>query len=47
VVKWKALENHTVYLNSEDGAECIALLDPFFAARPEVEHAALVIASAE
>jgi heme-degrading monooxygenase HmoA len=39
LAKWETLENHTVdFRGSEDFAAWRALVGPFFAAPPEVEH---------
>ena len=47
MVKWATLENHTVdFRGSEKFAEWRALVGPYFAAPPEVEHTETVLASA-
>jgi quinol monooxygenase YgiN len=47
MVKWATLENHTVdFRGSEHFAEWRALVGPYFAAPPEVEHTETVLTSA-
>ena len=44
LVKWETLENHTVdFRGSADFAEWRALVGPYFAAPPEVEHTETVL----
>jgi heme-degrading monooxygenase HmoA len=46
IVKWETLENHTVdFRGSEDFAAWRALVGPYFAAPPEVEHTVTVLTS--
>jgi heme-degrading monooxygenase HmoA len=46
--KWETLENHTVdFRGSEDFTAWRALVGPYFAAPPEVEHTVTVLTSAE
>lgn len=46
LAKWETLENHTVdFRGSEDFASWRALVGPFFAAPPEVEHTEIVLTS--
>lgn len=48
IAEWKTLENHTVdFRNSEDFAKWRALIGPFFAGPPEVEHTKIVLISPE
>jgi heme-degrading monooxygenase HmoA len=48
LAKWETLENHTVdFRGSEDFAAWRALVGPYFAAPPEVEHTETVLTSAE
>lgn len=48
IVKWETLENHTVdFRGSEQFTEWRALVGPFFAAAPDVEHTETVVTSAE
>ena len=48
MVKWETLENHTVdFRGSADFGEWRALVGPYFAAPPEVEHTETVLTSAE
>jgi heme-degrading monooxygenase HmoA len=43
--KWETLENHTVdFRGSEDFAAWRALVGPYFAAPPDVEHTETVLA---
>ncbi|MGB3273690.1 MAG: antibiotic biosynthesis monooxygenase family protein [Xanthobacteraceae bacterium] len=45
MVKWATLENHTVdFRGSEEFTQWRALVGPFFAAPPEVEHTDTVVA---
>jgi len=47
VVKWETLEAHTVdFRGSENFAEWRALVGPYFAAPPEVEHTQTVVTTA-
>jgi hypothetical protein len=47
LVKWETLENHTVdFRGSENFAEWRALVGPYFASPPEVEHTNKVQTSA-
>jgi heme-degrading monooxygenase HmoA len=47
MVKWETLENHTVdFRGSENFAEWRALVGPYFASPPEVEHTNKVLTSA-
>lgn len=44
VAKWRTLEAHTVtFRSSENFAEWRALVGPYFAAPPEVEHTEIVV----
>ena len=44
IVKWATLENHTVdFRGSENFTEWRALVSPFFANPPEVEHTNTVV----
>jgi heme-degrading monooxygenase HmoA len=46
LAKWETLENHTVdFRGSEDFAAWRALVGPYFAAPPEVEHTVTVLTS--
>ncbi|QIG92397.1 MULTISPECIES: antibiotic biosynthesis monooxygenase family protein [unclassified Bradyrhizobium] len=46
VAKWETLENHTVdFRGSEDFTAWRALVGPYFAAAPEVEHTETVLTS--
>ena len=48
IVKWATLENHTVdFRGSENFTEWRALVSPFFASPPEVEHTNTVVTTAE
>ncbi|CCE07209.1 conserved hypothetical protein [Bradyrhizobium sp. STM 3843] len=48
MVKWETLENHTVdFRGSEDFTAWRALVGPYFASPPEVEHTETVVTSAE
>ena len=47
LAKWETLENHTVdFRGSVDFAEWRALVGPYFAAAPDVEHTETVLTSA-
>ena len=47
VVKWETLENHTVdFRGSENFADWRALVSPYFASPPEVEHTNTVVTTA-
>jgi len=47
MVKWATLENHTVdFRGSEQFAAWRALVGPFFASPPEVEHTETVVTTA-
>jgi quinol monooxygenase YgiN len=47
IAKWETLENHTVdFRGSEDFTAWRALVGPYFAAPPEVEHTETVLTSA-
>jgi heme-degrading monooxygenase HmoA len=44
MVKWETIENHTVdFRGSADFAEWRALVGPYFASPPEVEHTETVL----
>jgi heme-degrading monooxygenase HmoA len=46
LAKWETLENHTVdFRGSEDFAAWRALVGPYFASPPEVEHTETVLTS--
>ena len=46
VAKWETLENHTVdFRGSEDFAAWRALVGPYFAASPDVEHTETVLST--
>jgi heme-degrading monooxygenase HmoA len=46
LAKWETLENHTVdFRGSEDFAAWRALVGPYLAAPPEVEHTVTVLSS--
>jgi heme-degrading monooxygenase HmoA len=46
LAKWQTLENHTVdFRGSPDFAEWRALVGPFFAAPPDVEHTETVMSA--
>jgi heme-degrading monooxygenase HmoA len=46
LVKWETVENHTVdFRGSADFAEWRALVGPYFASPPEVEHTETVLAA--
>jgi hypothetical protein len=46
MAKWETLENHTVdFRGSEDFTAWRALVGPYFAAPPEVEHTETVLTS--
>lgn len=48
MAKWETLENHTVdFRGSPDFAEWRALVGPYFAAAPDVEHTETVLTTAE
>jgi heme-degrading monooxygenase HmoA len=48
LAKWETLENHTVdFRGSDDFAAWRALVGPYFAAPPEVEHTVTVLTSQE
>lgn len=48
LAKWETLENHTVdFRGSADFNEWRALVGPYFAAAPDVEHTTLVLMSGE
>jgi heme-degrading monooxygenase HmoA len=47
LAKWETLENHTVdFRGSADFTEWRALVGPYFAAAPDVEHTETVLSSA-
>ena len=47
MIWWQTLENHTVdFRESEAFKECRAIVGPFFAAPPNVEHFSLLTKSA-
>ena len=48
VAKWETLENHTVdFRGSEDFTAWRALVGPYFASPPEVEHTETVLTTAD
>jgi heme-degrading monooxygenase HmoA len=48
LAKWETLENHTVdFRGSPAFAEWRALVGPYFAAAPDVEHTETVLSTAE
>lgn len=47
LVKWVTLQRHVDARNTEDFTTWRAMISPFFAAPPEIEHTEIVLTSAQ